>query len=439
MWSRSKHLRLAALICILAGPAHADAAAPGIPNTPAGQAFGAWLDALNSGTRARLESFLETYPSNWTVDEMARWSAETGGYDLLGVDANEPTNIFFRVKQRSLAVEEFGRLQVSATTPVNLKTLDVRRIPTGAKVEPLTLDDAARSKVIGQLGSLLSRFHVDSKIGKALGTALQKQAAHGDYQSQKYGDEFARRLTQDLREIGHDKHLEVRFSYFIQSAELPARNAVADSRLRASNCGFEKAEHLRPNIGYLKFNFFGDPDICAPTASAAMAFLADSDALVFDLRDNNGGMGGMSTFIVSYLFAERTHLSDIFRRADNVTTEEWTLPYVPGRKFIEKPVYVLISKRTFSAGEGFAYLLKDLKRATLIGETTVGGSGTIEFKPVDEHFTLVVPTGRVIGPITKTNWAGTGVEPDVKVASEEALDVAVKLAAEEINKNRSAP
>jgi C-terminal processing protease CtpA/Prc len=110
------------------------------------------------------------------------------------------------------------------------------------------------------------------------------------------------------------------------------------------------------------------------------------------------------------------------------------LPYVPGRKFIDKPVLVLISNRTFSAGEGFAYLLKDLKRATLIGETTVGGSGTIEFKPIDAHFTLVLPTGRVVSPVTKTDWAGTGVEPDVKVPADQALDAALKLAAEEISK-----
>jgi C-terminal processing protease CtpA/Prc len=159
-----------------------------------------------------------------------------------------------------------------------------------------------------------------------------------------------------------------------------------------------------------------------------MNFLADSDALILDLRDNNGGRGGMVDFIVSYLFAERTHLSDVFRRADNVTTESWTLPYVPGRKFVDKPVYVLISKRTFSAGEALAYMLKDLKRATLIGETTVGGSGTIEFKPIDDHFLIVVPTGRVISPATKTDWAGTGVEPDVKVAADDALEEALRRA-----------
>ena len=411
----------------MAGPAFADASPPPIPATPAGLALGAWLEAHNSGDRARYESFLKAYPSWLTVDGMAKWRDETGQYDLLEVNATEPTNLFFRVKGAK-AVEEFGRLQVSATGPSKITTLDVRRIPAGARVERVTLDDAASARIVREVESLLERFHVDPKIGKTLATAVRKRAAHGDYRSLTYGEELARKLTKDLREIGSDKHLEVRFSYFILPAVPPARDVVGDSRLRAANCGFEKAEHLRPNIGYLKFNFFGDPEICTPTAGAAMNFLADSDSLIIDLRDNNGGRGGVGTFIASYLFAERTQLSGNFRRADNVTTEEWTLPYVPGRKFVDKPVYVLISNKTFSAGEGFAYLLKDLKRATLIGETTVGGSGTIEFKPVDDHFTLVVPTGRVVSPVTKTHWAGTGVEPDVKVPAADALDEALKLA-----------
>lgn len=431
-WRASRRLLLAALTCALASLAHADA--PRIPDTAAGHALGAWLDAFNSGDRTRQESFIESRASWMKPDDMAQWSAEVGGYDLLEAVANEPTNVFFRVKRRSRAVEEFGRMQVSAIEPLRVATLDVRRIPAGAQVEPVTLDAAARARVIGQAASLLERFHVDLKIGRTLSSALRKRAARGDYRSQTYGDSLARELTADLREIGQDEHLEVRFSYFLQPAVVPARNPDAESRLRAGNCGFEKAEHLRPNIGYLEFGFFGDPQICAPTASAAMNFLADSDALIFDLRDNTGGSGGMVEFIASYLFAARTHLGDNLRRADHLTTESWTLPYVPGRKFVDKPVFVLISRRTFSAGEGLSYVLRDLKRARLVGETTVGGSGTIEFKPIDAHFTLVVPTGRVVSPITKTTWAGTGVEPDVKVAAGQALDVALKLAAAEVGK-----
>jgi hypothetical protein len=180
----AKHLFLAAPICVLAGPAHADAPAPKIPDKPAGQAFSAWLDVINSADLARQESFLKAYPSWLTVDSLAKWSADVGSYELLEVIANNPTNVFFRVRQKRWNVEEVG----------------------------------------------------------------------------------------------------------------------------------------------------------------------------------------------------------------------------------------------------------SLKRATLVGETTVGGSGAIEFKAVDDHFTLVVPTGRVISPITKTDWVGTGVEPDVKVSADEALEVAKKLAAEAIGR-----
>jgi C-terminal processing protease CtpA/Prc len=41
---------------------------------------------------------------------------------------------------------------------------------------------------------------------------------------------------------------------------------------------------------------------------------------------------------------------------------------------------------------------------------------------------IAVPYARAINPISKTNWEGTGVEPDVKVSAAEALEVAKKLA-----------
>jgi len=102
---------------------------------------------------------------------------------------------------------------------------------------------------------------------------------------------------------------------------------------------------------------------------------------------------------------------------------------VPGRKFLDKPVFVLISKRTFSAGEALAFVLQAQKRATVIGEATVGGSGAIEFKPIDTRFTLVLPTTRVTSAATRKGWAGTGVQPDVKVPAGQALDTALKMAA----------
>src|SRR5213592_4209751 len=199
------------------------------------------------------------------------------------------------------------------------------------------------------------------------------------------------------------------------------------TRMESTNCSFEKAEHLPPNIGYLKFNAFPNPAVCGPTATAAMNFLGSVDAMIFDLRDNGGGDPKMIAYLSTYLFGESTHLNDLYNRKEDATTQYWTLPYVPGNRLTGKPVFVLTSKRTFSGAEEFSYNLKNLKRATIIGETTGGGAHPVSGHRVDDHFMIGVPFAKAVNPISKTNWEGTGVEPD-----DEALDVAKKMAAEQI-------
>ena len=426
---------LVALLTVLPALSHADAK---IPDTPAGHALSAWLDAINSADRPRQEAFLKDYPSWMSVEGLANWSAGTGGYQLLAVYSSDPANVFFHVKQNRWAVEELGRLQVRAAKPFALEALEVWRMPVGSKFEPVTLDDAARARVVARIAEDFDTAYVDPQLGKRMAAALRSHAARGAYRAMPYGEVFARELTKELQEISQDKHVEVKFSYFVRPEESSAMLFEEESRrMAAINCGFDQAKHLPPNIGYLKFDMFADPAICATTASAAFTFLADSDALIIDLRDNHGGRSGMVEYIASYLFAERTHLDDIFNRIENSTHEEWTLPYVPGRKFVGKPVFVLTSKGTFSAAEALSYWLKNLKRATLIGETTMGGAHPTQTRPIDDRFSVRMPYARSINPITGTNWEGTGVEPDVKVVAEQALDVALKLAAEQIGRNRS--
>jgi C-terminal processing protease CtpA/Prc len=173
---------------------------------------------------------------------------------------------------------------------------------------------------------------------------------------------------------------------------------------------------------------FADPQLCGATAAAAMNFLAGTRAIIFDLRANGGGDPAMVALLSSYLFAEPTHLNDLWERKTGTTQQFWTLPYVPGRRMDGKPVYVLTSHRTFSGAEEFAYNLKNLKRATIVGEVTGGGAHPVSPHRIDDHFVIGVPFARAVNPISKTNWEGTGVEPDVKVAAADALDTAVKLA-----------
>ena len=126
-------------------------------------------------------------------------------------------------------------------------------------------------------------------------------------------------------------------------------------------------------------------------------------------------------------------MNDLYNRKEDKTTEFWTMD-VPGSRIVDKPVFVLTSQRTVSGGEEFTYNLKNLKRATIIGETTGGGAHPVSGHRIDDHFMIGVPFARAINPITKTNWEGTGVEPDVKTPASEALEVAKKMALEQIRR-----
>jgi C-terminal processing protease CtpA/Prc len=203
------------------------------------------------------------------------------------------------------------------------------------------------------------------------------------------------------------------------------------------NFGLAKVDVLKGNVGYIGFTYFTALEFAQETYSGAMAVVANTDALIIDLRRCGGSMSPDALpFVCSYLFAEPTRLSEIYWRTSDSVQQFWTLPTVPGRRFVNKPVYILTSAQTFSGAEGMAYDLQSLKRATVIGDVSGGGANPGGSWRVDDHFAVGVPVGRVTNPITKTNWEGTGVTPDVKVPAPLALtaahiDALTKLAASE--------
>jgi len=223
----------------------------------------------------------------------------------------------------------------------------------------------------------------------------------------------------------------VRYSYEAVPERAPRQEPTAEEReqrkrdLTWMNHGFSKVERLRGNIGYLEFLNFMDEELGADTVAAAMNFVNGTDALIIDMRNNGGGNPAMVALVCSYLFGpEPIHLNDLYWREGNRTDEFWTRKELSGKRYLNKDVYVLTSKRTFSGAEEFTYNLKNLKRATIIGETTGGGAHPGGGFRISEHFGMFIPTGRAISPITKTNWEGTGVIPDISVPADQALLVA---------------
>jgi hypothetical protein len=291
----------------------------------------------------------------------------------------------------------------------------------GAQDRPL--DAAARRRVIETAIEKLDANYVFADVATKMGDAVKARLKRGEYDSVSDGGTFARLLTEHFRAVSNDRHLRV-----VYDADGDARQAGGGGGPRG--CGFVRSEVQPGNIGYLKFNFFAPVDECGDSATAALTKLADTDALIIDLRDNGGGMPRMVAYISSYLFDARTHLNDLYTRRDNSTQEFWTRS-VPGKKFGgTKPIYVLTARRTFSGAEEFSYNLKSLGRATLIGETTGGGAHPTQPFRIDDRFSIGVPFARAINPITKTNWEGTGVAPDVRVPAADALETARKLISE---------
>lgn len=246
------------------------------------------------------------------------------------------------------------------------------------------------------------------------------------------GEEFAKTITENMQEVTHDKHLRLRYSIKENSEdrEISAKEIQEELRRKsvANNYGFYRVERLDGNIGYIDLRMFEDPSIAGETAISAMNILSNTEALIFDLRKNGGGSPQMIALLTTYLFAEPTHLNNFYYRPENSMDQTWTLPYVPGKRYLDKPVYVLTSHYTFSAGEEFTYDLKNLKRATIVGEVTGGGAHPGGFQQITKNFRMFIPNGRAINPITNTNWEGTGVEPDINVSEEEALNTAYKEA-----------
>lgn len=289
------------------------------------------------------------------------------------------------------------------------------------------LEAATRKEILNKLAERIVALYVFPEKGETIARSLRERLERGEYDKITSSRELAEAVTRDLQEVSGDKHMQL--SYNPEPPPPPedpearkARREALLAELRTNNHFFEKVERLSGNVGYLDLRYFIDSSLGGDTAVAAMNFLADTDALILDLRENHGGEPSMVAFLASYLFgAKPVQLSGLEFREGGRSVQSWTLPYVPGRRYGEKkPVYILTSGETFSAAEAFAYDLRSRGRAVLVGETTQGGAHFVEQIPLDDHFLAWIPLGRAVSPVTGTNWEGIGVKPDVAVPAAEA-------------------
>ncbi|WP_082938346.1 S41 family peptidase [Mitsuaria sp. 7] len=297
--------------------------------------------------------------------------------------------------------------------------------PEGPPAEPLA--PAARAQIARELAKQLRERYVFPDRIKDIEPKLQAAAA-----DEADARQLAGKLSATLAEATQDKHLRVD-----PMPEMPggakAEAAEMAESFRYGNYGVARVERLRGNIGYLDLRQFAPARQAGPALTAAMTLLAQSDALIIDLRRNGGGEPETVALLASYLFDKPTHLVDIHWRAGNRVETHWTSAKVPGPRYGQRrPVYVLTERNTFSAAEDFAWGMKFRHRATLVGETTGGGAHPGDIFRLSPELVVFIPTGRSVDPLIGGNWEGKGVEPDHAVPAPEALAVAQRLAIQQL-------
>jgi hypothetical protein len=304
---------------------------------------------------------------------------------------------------------------------------DSGRVQVGAvaTTRASALDDATRRAVVARAAEELRTRYVFPDVGRRAASAIEAALAAGRYDALLEPSAFAERLTVDLQAVAADKHLRVD-----AFGGPPPSAGAAPVPPPRSQGGVTRADRLPGDVGYLEIVGFPPPDVFKPPVDRAMAALADTRALIIDVRRNGGGSPVSVAYLVSYFLAGEAPVhvnSFVFRNPGTETyrTEEfWSSP--TPFSYAGKPVYVLSSPFTFSGGEEFAYDMKVMDLGVLVGETTGGGANPGGGAQLGSSFGMFVPGGRALNPITGTNWEGVGVQPDVETSSSEALRVALE-------------
>ena len=306
---------------------------------------------------------------------------------------------------------------------------------SGDDRQDVTIDASARKLAMESLIARIEEYYPIPEVRNRLTTQLSKRYKAGAYDEIVSAKAFRTKLTSDLRELSKDEHFNV--DYFVMPRPFPPQEQEdvdpnSSRKLIASvhNQGFDSVERLSGNVGYMRLRTFEEPGETGEVIAAAMSFLSRTDAMIIDLRYNKGGYGETVAFLASYFLPDEAALSEV--RSKDGLKQKWTSSFVPGPKYLEKPVYVLMSQNTFSAPESFAYDLQALKRVTVVGEVSRGGANPSLMLLLSDRFGLIMPHAVTRNPITNTNWDGKGVVPDIAAASDQALDVAHLAAARAI-------
>jgi len=283
-----------------------------------------------------------------------------------------------------------------------------------------------KTTVLTDITAKVKSYYIDKETYKKVDSMFQSDLKKGIYDHLNKKD-FAALVAQKLRTNVKDKHFSFRYleNYSPEKVvDEKEKRKMHDFHNSLENFGFENVQRLEGNIGYIKFKGFASPESSANTLAATMNFVANTNSLIIDLRENLGGDADMVLLFLSYFFDKETVLYTIYNRHEDKTIIGRTQANVSGTKYLHKKIYILASKGSFSAAEALAYFLQQHKLAEVIGETTAGAANPVEHFLIQNQYLLLVPAGKVSSSIDHKNWEHIGVTPDQAGPAKDALKAA---------------
>jgi len=284
---------------------------------------------------------------------------------------------------------------------------------------------ADATQLVEQLAEQLDGYIFPDRAERAV-ELLRARREQGAY-AEATGPELCERISADLLEACGDKHLRLIWHDTPLAAPDQAQlHEKLRAQIRSENYGVRRVELCGDNVGLIELTIIPEASSGGSTLAAAMQLVTNTAALIFDLRPTRGGSPEGVAFLCSYLFPDgEVHLSDFVEGPAGPTHQYWTCAYLPGPRYLDRPVYVLTSATTFSGGEALAYDLQALGRAVVVGERTRGGAHPSVMVPLTGQIELRLPVARSVNAVTGANWEGAGVRPDIRASAADALDVAL--------------
>ncbi|MCX7564593.1 S41 family peptidase [Xanthomonadaceae bacterium XH05] len=284
---------------------------------------------------------------------------------------------------------------------------------------------AVRESVVATVRTL-NEVYVYPETARRVGAEVMRRLDAGKYDHITTTQQFADDLGEDLSELTGDGHMSVMLAV---PDEEPTHVLQEEVDRFRHNYAFQKIEILDGNIGYLKLNKFHQDEEAQVVADHALAFVSRTDALIIDLSECKGGSPELVRHMLSYFFTDQTLLWTILNRDGESTYDAFTTPGVgDARLKSDFPIFILTGPDTASGAELFTYALKSYGKATAVGQRTLGIAHFVGAVPIDERFVGRFSTYRNTNPVTKTDWEGEGIAPDVEASPERQLDVAISLA-----------